>query len=138
MEPFFPSIWNVLHDGAVERIVGSVPGDVRVYVGVEYLRERFADDGDGIVVCLSDCTAFSHRLYDADDVVTDLPAIANESVTILSAKMHGSMCRVFTDSGILDMKCQGGSVALDSGRTISLDELISVAEAYWDEWDSKP
>ena len=136
MKPFFPTIWNVLHDGGVERIVGSVPGDVRVSVGIEYLRERFPDDGDEIVVCLSGCTTFSHRLYDLENAVSDLTSIANESVTILSAEMHGSVCRVFTDLGVLDMQCSSGSVSLDSGRAISLDELLSVAEAYWDEWES--
>ena len=136
MESFFPSIWNVLHDGGVDRIVGSVPGDVRVSVGIEYLRERFPDDGDEIVVCLSDCTAFSHRLYDAENAVTDFTSIANDSVTILSAEMYGSVCRVFTDLGVLEMQCRGGSVSLDSGRAISLNELLSVAEAYWDEWES--
>ena len=136
MEPFFPSIWNVLHDGGVERIVGSVPGDVRVYVGIEYLRERFSDDGDQIVVCLSGCTKFSHRLYDAENAVTDFTSIANESGTILSAEMNGSVCRVFTDLGVLEMQCRGGSVSLDSGRAISLNELQSVAQAYWDEWGS--
>ena len=137
MEPFFPSIWNVLHDGGVDRIVGNVPGDVHVFVGIEYLRERFPDDGDEIVVCLSNCTIFSHRPYDAEKAVTDLTSIADKSPTILSAEMHGSICRVFTDSGELDMQCGGGSVSLDSGRAISLTELLSVAEAYWDEWESK-
>ena len=136
MEPLFPFIWNVLHDGEVERIVGSVPGDVRVHVGIEYLRERFSDDGDQIVVCLSGCTKFSHRLYDAENAVKDFTSIANESGTILSAEMHDSVCRVFTDLGVLEMQCRGGSVSLDSGRAISLNELLSVAETYWDEWES--
>lgn len=46
---FFPSIWNALHDGGIERIVGSVPGDLRVFVAIEYLRERFADEGDELL-----------------------------------------------------------------------------------------
>jgi hypothetical protein len=29
------------------------------------------------------------------------------------------------------------SLALDSGRAINLDELCSVAEAYWTEWSER-
>jgi len=137
MEPFISSIWNVLHDGGIERIDGVIPGDIRVYISIEYLRERFQDDGDTILVTLSNCTLFSHRIYDAAHAVSDLTAIANESVTILSAEMHGLQCRVFTDVGVLEMKCENGSISLDSGRAVSLEELTSVAEAYWDEWKSK-
>ncbi|MEO1527461.1 MAG: hypothetical protein AAFX06_18690 [Planctomycetota bacterium] len=137
MESFFPSIWNVLHDGGVDRIVGSVPGEVRVHVGIEYLRERFPDDGDEFVVCLLACSRLSHRLYDDENSITDMEAIANLSATILSAEMDGAVCRVFTDLGVLEMECRGGRVFLDSGRPIPLTELLSVAEAYWDEWESK-
>ena len=69
--------------------------------------------------------------------VSDLAVIANESATILSAETHGPLCRVFTDLGVLEVRCDGGAIALDSGRKVSLEELISVAEAYWDEWESK-
>lgn len=51
--------------------------------------------------------------------------------------MDGSTCRVFTDVGILEMKCGDGLVSLDSGRNILLNELLAVAEAYWEEWESK-
>jgi hypothetical protein len=137
MKPFFPSIWNVLHDGGIDRIEGNVPGDVRVFVGIEYLRERFPDDGETIVVCLTNCTTFAYRPYESELRNTDLISIANESATILSAEMHGPVCRVYTDAGVLQMQCRCGSVSLDSGRVISLDELLRVAEDYWDEWESK-
>lgn len=137
MEPITSSIWNVLHDGGIERIDGVVPGDIRVHVSIEYLRERFHDDGDTIVVTLSNCTVFSHRLYDADHAVSDLAAIANESLTILSTEIHGPLCRVFTDLGVLEMRCEGGAISLDSGRNVPLEELISVAAAYWNEWESR-
>jgi hypothetical protein len=137
MEPFFPAIWNVLHDGCIERIVGTVPGDIRVDVSIEYLRERFQDDGESIILTLSDCTIFSHRVYDEEQAVSDLNMIANESLSILSAEMNGAICQVFTDVGVLELKCESGSISLDSGRKISLKELFSVAENYWEEWASK-
>jgi hypothetical protein len=137
MKPFFPSFWNVLHDGGIERIEGTVPGDVRLHISIEYLRERFADTGDTIVVTLHNCNQFSHRLYDSSIAVTNLSQIAGESATILSAEMQGTVCRVFTDLGVLETVCGAGSISLDSERKISLQELLSVAESYWDEWESK-
>lgn len=138
MVPFFPAIWNVLHDGGIDRIVGSVPGDVRVFVGIEYLRERFSEEGDEFVVRLTECTTFYFSLYDSEETITDLESIANESMSILSAEMNDSICRLFTDTGVLEIQCADGSVALDSGREIPLDELFSTAEEYWKQWDLKP
>lgn len=137
MEPFVPAIWNVLHDGGIQRIEGTIPGDIHVHVSIEYLRERFGDEGDTIIVTLFDCDVFSHRLNNAEHAVSDLTAIATESLTILSTEMEGPLCRVFTGVGVLEVRCDGGAISLDSGRNVSLEELISVAEAYWDEWELK-
>lgn len=137
MKPIFPTIWNVLHDGGIDRIVGSVPGNLQVHVGIEYLRELFPDDGGEIIVQLSGCRSFSFRLYDSENTITDLKAIADESLSILSAEMHNSICRVFADTGVLEMECVNGTVSLDSGREIAIDELLAVAEQYWDQWELK-
>ena len=137
MEPFFPTIFDVLHDGSIDRLVGEVPGDVSVHVGVEYLRERFEDEGDEIIVHLRGCTRLSYRDYDAEEGTTDLQVVTDISPGILSAEMKGEECRVFCEKGVLDIQCDDGSISLDSGRTISLQELLDVATAYWEEWEKK-
>ncbi|MEM7781914.1 MAG: hypothetical protein AAF623_00945 [Planctomycetota bacterium] len=137
VEPFIPAIWNVLHDGCIEQIDGNLPGEIRIVVSIEYLRERFQEDGDTFVVTLRNCTEFSHRIYEHEQATSDLGTIANESLSILSAQMHEKICRVFTDVGVIELVCDGGTIALDSGRKITLEKLIAVAESYWDEWESK-
>lgn len=138
MEPFFPTVWDVLHDGGISRIDGSVPGDVQVFVDIEYLRKRFSDDGETIIVTLTDCTLLTYRPYDAKVALSDLAAIAGESFSILNAELDGSKCRVFTDGGVLELRCGGGSLSLDSGRSLSLTELLEVAESYWEEFGLRP
>jgi hypothetical protein len=64
MASLFPSIWNLLHDGCIERIEGNVRGDLSVFVSIEYLRSRFQDTGDCIVVKLIDCSQFAFRNYE--------------------------------------------------------------------------
>lgn len=134
MKPLTPTIWNTLHDGCIERINGTVPGDLRLYVSIEYLRTRFQDQGDAIVVTLANCTLFEYRNYDAKHLVTDLESIASECPSILSAEMKGALCQIFSDAGVLEVKCDGIAISLDSGRNVSLEELIATAGAYWEQW----
>ena len=137
MEPFFPTIWSVFHDGSIDRIEGTIPGTVSVYVGIEYLRERFSEPGEHFIVTLPDCVTLSFQLYEDGNSITDFAAIGDECPGILSAEMEGDVCKVFTDSGILKLSSADGSIRLDSGREIPLQELLEVAATYWDEWESK-
>ncbi len=137
METFSPTIWNVLHDGSIDRVAGTVPGRVSLYVGIEYLRERIPDDGEYIIVTLDECKSLVYRPYNSTIEMTDLTTIGGKSLTILNAEMEKSTCRVFTDLGILEIQFDGGSLSLDSGRIISLRDLLAVADAYWTAWKSK-
>lgn len=134
--PFFPTIWNVFHDGSIDRVEGAVPGSVSVYVDIDYLRERFSDPGEHFIVTFPNCLDFSFQLYDDSTLIVDFAAIADAWPGILSAEMDGEDCKVFTDSGILRMKASSGSIRLDSGREISLCELLDTAASYWEEWEA--
>jgi hypothetical protein len=120
---FFPAIWNVLHDGSIMSIQGAVPGTVRLAVSIEYLRERFADPGETI--------------QEARDFCTDLPAIEASEPEILSAEVRSDISEVCCVGGTLEVRASSGSLALDSGRVITLQELIDVSEAYWTEWSER-
>lgn len=138
MHPFFPTIWNVFHDGTIERLSGSVPGEVRIDISIEYLRERFDDQGDEFILRLHECSTFEYRNYEAKDVVvTELGEIEKPSHTILSSEMAGSTCVLFTDQGRIEMQCEGGTLTLESGRQVAFAELVAEATAYWDEWERK-
>ena len=127
-------VWNVLHDGPIVRITGSIPGDVQFAVSIGYLRRRFADAGDCILLTLHGCTAISYQTWDSDSVVTDLASIAAAEPEILSADEPTT---VFCANGTLRVHAADFSLALDSGRAITLDELCSVAAAYWTEWSER-
>lgn len=137
MHPIFPTIWDVFHDGSVDRVEGSVPGTVTVYVGIQYLREMFPEPGEHFIVTLRDCTMFSYKAYDSDEVITDFAGIADAWPGILSAEMDGVVCKVFGENGLMQVSSSDGSIRLDSGREISLEELLQAATKYWDDWEAK-
>lgn len=124
------SIWNLLHDGSIVQISGSLPGQIQVAVDIEYLRQRFCDPGDWILLTLYDCTAISYQPWDCDQIVTDLATIAAAEPEILSADEPTIVLCV---SGILRVDATDFSIALDSGRTLTLEELSAASEAYWNE-----
>ena len=125
MSQFMPAVWNVLHDGTIDRIEATASSDVRLHVSIEYIRERFADPGDMLIVTLHDCRRLAFRCYESDRETTDFEAIAGQSPTILSAEMHDGLCRTFTDAGVLETECRDGSISLDSGRSLTLQDLKS-------------
>jgi len=124
-------IWNLLHDGTIVRAVGTVPGDVRLSISIDYLRRRFPDVGELVLLTLHECTSFA---YDPDDPagrITDLQLIATAKPEILKAEDWTDPNRVYCVSGTLRVVASAFSLALDNGRSINFDELASVSEAYW-------
>jgi hypothetical protein len=133
----FPDICNVLHDGSIEGITGSVPGTLVVDVGIIYLRERIPDPGTLIRITLTDCTLFSYLDFPSSKTVTDLPAIVALDLEIKSAGMEGEVCEVYCADGVLKVIAASGSISLDSGRAVTLDELCGEAEGYWSDWTER-
>ena len=127
-------VWNVLHDGPIVRIIGTIPGDIQFAIAIGYLRERFHDPGDCILLTLHGCTSLSYEHWDSGAVSTDFASILSVEPEILSADEPTT---VFCDSGTLRVHASDFSLALDSGRAITLDELFAVSEAYWTEWSDR-
>jgi hypothetical protein len=134
---FYPTIWNVLHDGSINGIHGTVPGTVQLDVSIDYLRERFPDAGKAIQVTLIGCTRFAYRDFDESEFTTDFSAIAAFKPEVLSAELRDGLCVLDCVGGVLEVKATDGSLALDSGRAVNLQELIDVAKAYWTEWKER-
>ena len=134
---FYPTIWNVLHDGSIIAVHGAVSGTVRLDVSIDYLRERFSDSGKTIQVTLTGCTRFAYRDFEVGEFTTDFSTIAVMEPEVLSAKLHDGLCVLDCAGGVLEVRAVDGSLALDSGRTITLQELIDVADAYWTEWSER-
>lgn len=67
-------------------------------------------------------------------VVTDYADIVATEPEILRADEPTT---VFCSNGTLRVQASDFSLALDSGRAITLDELRSVDDAYWTEWSER-
>ena len=130
-----PSLWNLLHDGTIERIEGCGPGDISLHVSIPYLRNRFPGEGTGFLVRLSGCTHFAFEPYD-EPVITDLAAIAALEPEILSAE-PGDPLEICCVMGALSLSYNSATLCLDSGAAVSLLELDSASEAYWREWSAR-
>jgi hypothetical protein len=56
---------------------------------------------------------------------------------ILSATFANGVCEVEYAGGVLEVTATDGSVRLDSGLAVTLQELIDVADAYSHEWSER-
>jgi hypothetical protein len=130
-----PKLWNLLHDGSLEKINGSVPGDLSLNISISYLRNRFSGEGAGFTIVLLKCTEFSFQPYDQQPL-TDLASIAVRSPEILSAVVSDplSICCV---EGTLFLRYESARIQLDTGDDVSLDALESASTAYWTEWSER-
>ena len=133
-EDFFPAIWNILHDGVIVAVDGTLPGDLRIDIKIDYLRKRIPDPGTLIQVLLLGCTRFALKEYEKSEFSTALTEIAAMRPEIVSVSMKEGACKVDCTEGTLEIVARDGAIRLDSGREITLQELSGVAAAYWKEW----
>jgi hypothetical protein len=127
-----PLLWGLLHDGGLEAITGSVPGDLTLHISIEYLRGRFPGNGTGFLVTLHECTHFSYEPYD-EVAIADLAEIESLDLEILSAGA-GDPLPIACVMGTLHARYSSASIRLDSGGGVSLDALATASEGYWREW----
>jgi hypothetical protein len=123
-----PDIWNVLHDGTVVAVVGRVPGNLRIDIEADYLRSRFTDHGSRFVITLQDCRTCEFQQWSSPEhLVTDLHEIAGLQLWILSADVTENVCIVHCtqgdNGGTLRVPARDAALALDSGRTLTLEEI---------------
>ncbi len=128
-------VWKYLHDGGIENIEGSVPGDVSVHVSIRYIRKRFPGDGTGFIIRLSNCTRFEFEPYD-EPACTELAEIVRLDPEILSLQSADPVV-VNCVMGTLNLAYTHATVTLDSGVPVSLEELDAATKTYWEEWSQR-
>jgi hypothetical protein len=128
------AVWNTLHDGSIESIGGTVPGDVQVRVGIAYLCEKLPTAASCVVVHLRGCRQFEYRPFEGE-AITDLSSIASADVEILSAEEVGEVVSVACVGGFLQLAYDRPDIVLAEGQTISQAELEAAADRYWTEWE---
>jgi hypothetical protein len=117
-------------------VEGTVPGNLRIDIEIDYLRKRFADPGTLIRVLLVGCTRFAFREYENAKFSTALTEIAAMRPEMVSASIKDGVCKVDCADGTLEVVAQEGTIRLDTGREVTLQQLKEVAEGYWKEWSA--
>lgn len=145
-----PDFWNVLHDGAIVAIEGSVPGDVRLGVEVPYLHELWSDSRDYLYIDLMECTLFEWHIFGKDDqivVFEDLKTIAQAKSQIRSAASVGNVIHLHITGAVavkdgqhhpfwkvdgeLQIQYKAMGIYLGNGERVTLDEFKERAAEYW-------
>jgi hypothetical protein len=129
------AVWRFLHDGCIESIQGSVPGDIVVFVSIRYVRERFSGNGTGFNITLFGCTGFEYEQYD-EPPCSDLLRIVELEPELVSVESDSPLV-VNCVMGTLRISCSSCSVALDTGGQITSSQLERAFRGYWDEWSAR-
>ena len=132
------AIWNMLHDGEVIAAEGTVPGELRLSVGISYLCAHLPTRAGSVVVTLIGCERFEFRPYEQSPV-TDPHALATLGLQLLSAELvDGSIhvhCADSSYGGSLFTRYSSASVATEEGRALSQAALESASDRYWTLWE---
>jgi hypothetical protein len=134
------AIWNVLHDGIITEVMGSIPGDLRVKVEIPYLYPFLPTRTANIFVMLRDCGCFKYLPYE-QAAVTDPVIIAGLELEMLSAVRSGNEveveCRNRSYGGQLRLQYRSAKASTDDGLELSQETLETAAQNYWDKWSQR-
>jgi hypothetical protein len=129
-----PDTWEVFHDGIISKIEGSMPGDLSIHIEITYLREMFPGEGKGFIVTLKNCSSFEYEEY----LVEGRVEIPIKDMVIIAQKKPILLYVDCTDPVVID--CAIGTLrieymtaesSLDSGESVSDEQLIEASKSYW-------
>jgi len=140
-----PHLWNILHDGTIVAAAGQVPGEVKLEIEADYLRERFHDDGHLFVVTLRGCSRLVFTPWEEGrTTISRLDELGTLALWILSAEEVDGRCIVSCSrnaanaaGGVPEVVATEAVLSLDTGRFLSQAEIEALADAYWTEWSSQ-
>jgi hypothetical protein len=127
------AFWNTLHDGSIDAIGGSIPGDITLTVGIEYLCAKLPTAAKSLRLSLLGCSLFEYARY-GEDATADLSRIASDEPEVLSAVAHEKYVEVCCAGGTLKVAYRSVELRLMEGQLISQAELEAAADRYWSEW----
>ena len=140
-----PDLWNVLHDATIVAVTGHVPGEVKLDIEADYLRDRFNDHGRLFVLTLENCPRLVFKPWQEGHApISRLEELGALALWILSAEEVDGSCAISCTrkvangaGGVLEVVATEAVLSLDSGRFLSQAEIEAVADAYWTEWSSR-
>jgi hypothetical protein len=127
-----PDFWNTLHDGSIVSWQGTVPGDLRFVIELEYVREQFSDPGRTFTLTVTGCEFLKFKSFRTDLTQNGVDALKGQNLEILSAEIlsarpAGQLLEIMTSDGIIGIRYLTEELALDGGRRVSLIELQTAA-----------
>lgn len=130
--------WNTLHDGSIERVTGSVPGDLVLRVGIKYLTDVLPTVEDFLWVHLLGCTRFEMRTFDGDPVESLSEFPEEEVAEIQNVQEVDGVVKVCScgrsTGGFIHCVYRDAEIRLAEGRLLPQAELEAAAEEYWERW----
>ena len=128
--------WGALQDGIIFQIDGSIPGDVRILVDLDYLRTMFPNQGNGFIVQLTNCTSIEYRRY-GKTTINDTTIIESKELEILCLSLVNPIelsCQDYSgELGELILDYESASLLLDTGEIVADNELHQAYAKYWDQ-----
>ena len=134
------AVWNVLHDGCITAVEGTVPGELRLTVEIQYLCPHLPTRADHLFVTLDGCERFEYQPYERC-ATTGVSAVAALELGLLSALEADGYLRVAcSDSGVggeLMLRYATARLSTAEGRELSQSDVESAAKRYWTLWKQR-
>jgi hypothetical protein len=120
-------LWGVFHDGEIVSVSGSVPGDLDVYIKLEYIREQFLEAGNAFRIHITACDMLCFKSFSTNEVLHGVVAVAAQDLEILRSKLDADVLEVVTTSGLLRIRYGSEALFLDSGRALPFSDVAAAA-----------
>jgi len=118
-------LWGILHDGGVERMTGTLPGNVVFHVWLEWVAKEFPPSNGVLTITLHDCSDIEYTEFGSDVPYIDVAGLQGLDIEILGATRQGDWATVNTALGRLRVRYTDVTVQLDNGTIVTLDELTT-------------
>lgn len=118
-------IWNLLHDGIIEKIEGAIPGDLLVTVEIKWIKQLFSRGNDCFYLKLTNCTLLEFYPFDKDILITNIQSILKYELWNASCEEEGDMIILYCSTGILKLKYDTSVAYLDKTTVITEQEIIA-------------
>src|SRR4051794_40981056 len=126
LDPRF-AIWNTVHDGELTALVREQPDIVVMSVAIPYLRKRILPLGDSFCLRLRGLRRVEFAGFGAA-VIDDYEQIASYNLWILSTDSDAMPVRIATTEGFLVLDFDSLDISLDTGQSISYEQLDRISE----------
>jgi hypothetical protein len=124
-------LWNILHDGTIAEIKGSLP-EIALSVEIGYLRDMFSGQGEAFSLQLNHCRLFEYHLYEEPEGLTPLGEIALLEPEILMARDEDGVIVIGCTKGYLRCRYESFSIRLDTGMPVTFEALGQACKQYWE------